>query len=545
MPDRLAALALLFAAAPLAAQEPPKPLALLVAVSNYQDTGLTSLQFSVRDLQLLKVRLVDLGYDVTLLANREATRSAIEAKLASILRDRQPGQMLLLALSGHGMQSKGRDGKEDAFFCPFGCDKSEETSFVSLGELIPKLGNKGANLVLVDACRDDPKKSFSGNELQGKLPSRTAVLFSCSAGQASWETNRMFKGDAGFDERKTPGHGVFMYHVLKALESKLGDMNWNDLVTRVTDGVNDRAKEWLDDYAKQEAGKREVSLADLEFQTPHELRNMTRVPLIARAKAVPIAVSPPKEELRLDLGNGVELVLVRVPAKGKKFLMGSPADEEGRGANEPQHEVELTRDFYLGKFEVTQDQYGVFGATNNAAVKGAKHPIERVNWTECQEYCEKLSEKFKGKNYKFGLPTEAQWEFACRAGTSTPFHFGKASNGNQSNVNGSQPLGTTERGPSIGGPTTVGSYPANAFGLHDMHGNVMEWCEDCMNKYEALATNKDPVQLKDDNGNDRFRVWRGGCWAFAPLVCRSASRNQSVLDWRDSCVGFRVCLTIE
>ena len=155
-------------------------------------------------------------------------------------------------------------------------------------------------------------------------------------------------------------------------------------------------------------------------------------------------------------------------------------------------------------------------------------------------FCKKLSdlpaEKAAGRKYR--LPTEAEWEYCCRAGTSTPFHFGSALNGKQANCNGNYPYGTTETGPCLGKTSPVGSYPPNAWGLYDMHGNVWEWCQDWLDSYPKQSVT-DPRGPEVGSGC----VHRGGGWDIAAAGCRSASRSWNVPSRRDNGHGFRLALS--
>ena len=237
--------------------------------------------------------------------------------------------------------------------------------------------------------------------------------------------------------------------------------------------------------------------------------------------------------------TGMKLALI--PAG--TFQMGSPASEKARSADEgPQHTVRITQPFYMGVYEVTQAEYESVMGTNpswfsktgsgKSGVSGmdtSKFPVETVSWDDAQEFCRKLSAK-DGVTYR--LPTEAEWEYACRAGTTTPFHFGSTLNGDKANVDGNFPYGTTTKGKYLERPTTVGAYAKNDFGLYDMHGNVFEWCEDTYDESaygKRSGTTSDP---KVTSGSE-YRVLRGGSWYFYSQLARSANRNYSTPDDRD------------
>ena len=168
----------------------------------------------------------------------------------------------------------------------------------------------------------------------------------------------------------------------------------------------------------------------------------------------------PIETRTIHLGNGITLELVRIP--GGEFLMGSP-EGEGSDNEKPQHKVTVP-EFWMGKYPVTQAQYSAVIGKNPSHFKGKNLPVEQVNWNDAIEFCKRLSRK-TGKSYR--LPSEAEWEYACRAGTTTRYFFGDDLTQQQANFD-----------LNLGKTSPVGTYPANAFGLHDMHGNVWEWCQD-------------------------------------------------------------------
>jgi formylglycine-generating enzyme len=220
------------------------------------------------------------------------------------------------------------------------------------------------------------------------------------------------------------------------------------------------------------------------------------------------------------------------------FMMGSPKEEKERQDNETQHKVTLSRGFYLGVHLVTQEQWQAVMGNNPSNFKGEKNlPVEQVSWDDCQEFVKKLREKDK-KPYR--LPTEAEWEYACRAGTTTPFHFGETISTDQANYDGNDSYGNGKKGEFRKKTKPVGSLPANAWGLHDMHGNVYQWCQD---RHDAYP-HKD---VADPQGPDagKFRVLRGGSWVGDPHVCRSAFRGRYEPGDRGYICGLRVCFSVE
>ena len=235
-------------------------------------------------------------------------------------------------------------------------------------------------------------------------------------------------------------------------------------------------------------------------------------------------------EKTVDLGDGVVLELVLIPAG--PFDMGSPDNEAGpwRGREGPVHRVRITKPFYMGKYEVTQEVWEKVMGSNPSEFKGAKNPVENVSWEDCQDFLKKLNALAKAQG-TFRLPTEAQWEYACRAGTKTRFCSGDADAG----------LADYAWYDANSGNTThpVGTKKPNAWGLYDMHGNVQEWCADWYGKdYYGKSPRDDPTGPAVGN----VRVLRGGVWNDSPGYCRSASCSYLAPTSRfdDYGLGFRV-----
>jgi formylglycine-generating enzyme required for sulfatase activity len=240
---------------------------------------------------------------------------------------------------------------------------------------------------------------------------------------------------------------------------------------------------------------------------------------------------PPK-----NFTNSMSMKFAWIPPGS--FVMGSPKKEKERGLNETHHKVTLTKGFYMGVYTVTQEEWQAVMGNNPSHFKGEKNlPVETVSWDDCQEFIKKLRDKDK-KPYR--LPSEAEWEVSCRAGTTTPFYFGETISTDQANYNGNGTYGNGKKGKWGQQTTPVGSFPANGFGLHDMHGNVWEWCQDWYGDYPE----KDVV---DPQGAEKgkFRVLRGGSWVDVPVICRSAFRNGFVPGSRDFDCGLRVCFFVE
>ena len=257
---------------------------------------------------------------------------------------------------------------------------------------------------------------------------------------------------------------------------------------------------------------------------------------LALKKEAESHLGPKAGEVRtIMLPGGAEMEMVWCPPGS--FMMGSPETEDDRGSNETWHRVALTQGFWMGKYEVTQAQWESVMGKNPSRFKGADRPVEWVSWDDCQAFIRKVN---SSGQVTVALPTEAQWEYACRAGTTTPFSFGQSLNGDGANCDGNYPYGTTVKGAHRKETASVGSYAPNAWGLYDMHGNVLEWCMDRYGKYDDDAMNP----LGSVSGV--YRVARGGCWDNPALLCRSSNRSRYVPALRDFYLGFRlVCLSEE
>ncbi|MFN6563427.1 MAG: SUMF1/EgtB/PvdO family nonheme iron enzyme [Nostoc sp. ChiSLP01] len=245
-----------------------------------------------------------------------------------------------------------------------------------------------------------------------------------------------------------------------------------------------------------------------------------------------------------NLADGIVLEMVSIG--GGKFQMGAPLDEsESLEDERPQHIVTL-KPFFLGKYPITQAQWRIIANLPKiqrrldlepSCFKGDSLPVERVSWYDAQEFCERLSRE-TGK--KYCLPTEAEWEYACRAQTSTPFHFGKTITPNlakylaqNKNINSISHQQTTE----------VGSFLPNPFGIYDMHGLVWEWCEDC--EHDDYQDAPSDGSSWANNGNSEYRILRGGSWDSPARLCRSASRFSEMASVTDNRFAFRVvCYSI-
>jgi len=227
------------------------------------------------------------------------------------------------------------------------------------------------------------------------------------------------------------------------------------------------------------------------------------------------------EMIEIELGKGIMLNLMFIPEG--TFKMGSSIFETSRYDNDmPKHEVELTNSFYMGKHAVTQEQWSVVMGNNPSYFKGAKLPVNGVSWNDCQKFISTLNAKMDGG---YRLPTEAEWEYACRAGSTTAYSFGDNITPKDANYHDS----------NIGKPVAVGGYKPNDFGLYDMHGNIWEWCEDWYGRYPGWP-------VIDPKGPEvgQYRILRGGSFTVNVSRCYSSSRIISAPALRIYVNGFRL-----
>ena len=510
--------------------------ALVVGVSEYDSSNLAKLGFASKDAGDLEEVLKQRGYDVKCLNTDRGRRDArlvpnkknIEEAVEWLARNRKRNETILLALSGHGVSMELKEAnKRFPFFCPSDASPDDRTvkletgeheSMVNINNVMKRLSESGAEdkVILIDACRESVEARARNVDFEDvTVPVGLAVMYGCKKNQFSYEHGKF-------------RNGYFTHWLIEGLKGE---------AARQEDGEIDFAS--LQSFVNR---RMRNSLLDIgKDQQPRTVQSETGL--------VTLAVNVRKNRPGRDdadrpedksITNSIDIKLMRIP-KGK-FLMGSPRTEEKRDDDETQHEVTISQDFYMGATEVTQSQWQKVMENNPSKFKGNELPVETVSWDEAVAFCKRLSEmpaeKSAGRTYR--LPTEAEWEYACRAGTTTPFHFGSQLNGKLANCNGTKPHGTETEGPYLEKTTPVEKYPANAWGLYDMHGNVAEWCADAKDYYPT-----GPVFDPSESANSltHRRVLRGGSWDFVAVRCRSADYREYEPSNRYDFLGFRVALS--
>jgi formylglycine-generating enzyme required for sulfatase activity len=293
--------------------------------------------------------------------------------------------------------------------------------------------------------------------------------------------------------------------------------------------------------AKDGWGEEEETTKVVEEDTATSQGSEEPLPVLASNPELPKdrALVKPSVEVSTNTSEAItktftitDLSMEMLGVKPGTFEMGSPSPEKDRRDDETPHAVTLTQGFYLGKHEVTQAQWEKVMGSNPSGFKGGDRPVETVSWTDVTSFCDKLtaSERAAGRlpaGMTYQLPTEAQWEYACRAGTRSVYSFGENLTSRQANI--------------IGGPretTSVGKYPANPWGFHDMHGNVWEWCADWYGDFPSGGAVRDPVGPADGS----YRVERGGSWIALAHGARCANRRRHGPTFSFGNLGFRLSL---
>ena len=507
-----------------------KKIAFLVGVNDYFKKDLRDLQFAENDVTAVAAELKRLGFETTVLTGRGATREKIQTGLANFI-DRasklESDDIVFAMFSGHGQELQSviekRVPANDQmtvvkrvetipYFCardaiPYDRDShllrgkseqeiTEEFKLISINRLIGDLNRKSnslRNVLVVDACRNDPAKgggksaNISGGMVRD-LPEGLSILFSARSGQQSWESS----------DTKIK-HGVMSHFLLEGLRGGAADENeitWSDLTSYVLKRVERNAGKLAGDPQR--------------IQIPHAISNSTGLLVLGKVdvkrKAVPKLKPTPKPKPKSvasptlrSISNRIGMNFRLIPAG--TFIMGSPISETGRSKDEPQHEVQLVDSYWMATHEVSQEQwYSVMktrpwsGASPNESDAAAS----KISWEDANEFCTALSIK---EGYAYRLPTEAEWERACRAGTQSAFSFGNQ--GTQLAQYGWSPVNAGDNA------EPVGQKLPNQYGLYDMHGNVWEWCSDWYGEnYYLQSPKRDPVGPETGT----TKVLRSGCF---------------------------------
>lgn len=537
------------------AQEPsrgfPVPAvrtALLIGAWRYTDPTFPPLpeQGILKDLAGMVVELQNLGFEVAVVLNPDlgAAKRAVTEFVGRLEVRKGTG---LFYFSGHGAEYAGEN-----FLLPVGTDVSRNSDLESEGlnmlRVLRGMETSGTevNLVFLDCCRNALDKG-SGSSGLATMKSKGALIgFATRSGDVAaadvngspytqalvkhlaipaislTDMHTLVTGDLGDSQR--PGQYSDLgriYQLVPHLEepAKLSEdvrrQQFEDVLRKLTQ----KAKSATARPGQQQAGGAKDGEEMIVVNEP----GTPMVPVDPSPKVPP---PPPPPAISLDyqgkggeavdvpLGNGVSVRFRYCPPG--KFTMGSPSTEAGRAPGvENAVQVTLSQGFWMAEREWGSDQDRARFPNGASAPK----PVEILSWKEAKALVANLNKQAVLDGWMFALPTEAQWEYACRAGTQTPFHFGKVLNGTQANMNGVAPYGTLTPGPRRGELLGSGEFDANAWGLHDMHGNLFEWCLDYWDGTSPLRGGQDPDQSVGGG-----HVVRGGNFRSAGKDCRAASR---------------------
>lgn len=508
-----------------------------------------ALKNAVADSRLIASALKESGFEVIALENAGVER--FYEGLEEMKRRSSLAKIGLVYFAGHGVEVEGKN-----YLLPVDAELNSagqlRTQAVALETVLSDLTEVRfpAKLVILDCCRDNPlSRSWIssrsagrglGEVADGDLPEASMVMFSAGPGQVALDgagDNSPFTG-ALVNRLRVPGQSIF--------EAFLGT---SDDVVAATgrrqepwvkfDGAGRAFRELV--FLPEGASEKSAGTADVKTMPAGPTDDPPASPgtMVKPAPTLPGAFpaargvegSQPGE---VRVFEGIEMAW----CPPGEFQMGSPVSESSREPDENRVAVTLTKGFWMARTECTQTQWQSLMENNPSQFKGETLPVENVSWEDSQRYLVILNARPQvPPGWHFVLPTEAQWEYACRAGSTSPFSFGGQLNGVEANCDGRAPYGTTANGTFIGQTAPVGAYPPNSWGLLDMHGNVLEWCADWYGG--SYSGGVDPV----GPSSGQFRVSRGGSWHNYPSFCRAARRYKDVPPtFRGYSLGFRVSL---
>ena len=601
----LTILAALVGLTPLPGQtRKPEKYALLVGINTYNHAGLARLEYAEQDILGAKEVFEKAGYIVEVLLGEKATLAAIRSALKTLAKKGSADGVVVAGFAGHGEQ---KDGQPEAYYCPFDTGKRiamkdgkpvlrdgkeviecDPETMLPLTEVLRalKLSPAGSRLMLADCCRNDPLSARDGGVGTGlplgDLPDNTAVLLACSRGQKAFE-----------DKAWGGGHGAFFYHVLEGMRGKAVDEKGRSTASRLAEYLQDAVPSEVARVKRGGAEQKpfcyvagrvdlQVAVSDQE-SGPAEISETFDWKGAKRTRKV----------LVLDLGGGEKIEFVRIPAG--TFQMGSPeSDKNEKGDKQadedefPRHEVVISRDYYIAKHALTKGQFERFVANSKYQTEPEKdgeggygydatadklegrkakytwkftgwdydnrHPVVNVTWNDAVKFCDWSNDVLQDKKgglrlsgaWSVRLPTEAEWEYACRGGTTTRWFTGDEPRSlegyaNLADISAKRKFKDItwaidfDDGYVFTAP--VGSFKPNPIGLYDMAGNVWQWCLDYKGAYVNGRAVDRAARLQARAG------WAGaGAGAAAPRSCRSAHRSGCAPEDRIRYLGFRAAL---
>jgi formylglycine-generating enzyme required for sulfatase activity len=387
-----------------------------------------------------------------------------------------------------------------------------------------------------DGFADRNDDSFVTGEETGSYLQEKVVNYSRNAQHPQYgkiNNPRLDKGDfvIALKQEPAPGDTTINYSDiirLRAMKAQFDELKEHDRSSFLT--VDEKIKMWKDFLSTFSRDNPIGAEDDMMRRKARERREFW-------AEYEEPARRIPEHRIEEPFTNSIGMTFVYIPPGS--FTMGSPSSEPERDDDERQHHVTLTKGFFMQTTEVTQGQWKAVMGSNPSYFKncGDNCPVEKVSWEDVQEFIRKLNRKEGVDRYR--LPTEAEWEYACRAGTTTPFNGGNCLSADEANYDGNYPLDGCPKGSYREKTVPVGSFPPNDWGLYDMHGNVWEWCSDWYGEYPSGSVT-DP----EGPSSGSYRVFRGGSWLSYARGCRSASRFLSAPGCRRDLIGFRLARTL-
>ena len=596
---RLPALLLLavFATSSLCAEG--KRLAFVVGVDRYDHLAAEAqLKVAVADARRMKTTLESLDPPFTVRLVADGDVRGVEAAFDAFLDEAKGAECALVYFAGHGVEYHGANFLlvKDTAISDISPDVERMkrrlgTQAVSLQGWVDSLDATRAQVkvVILDCCRDNPLKADDGSGTRSVVsgsrglaqvtpPSGTLISYSADAGQrandglftevlarnlrepglnilkvfaktreevreisTAWAAEDETRGLAP-DFRRSR-HEPAEYNKLNLAGTDFAFTRGVPAAVMVEDSATSaemaklRAELEAERKARAEA-ERKAAMAVPTVPAPSTPDPRPSTPTMAKTDPAPAPAFPAARGMEgsrageVRTFGGIEMVW----CPPGEFLMGSPVGEADRSDDETQHRVTLTRGFWLAKTECTQAQWESVMGGNLSYFRGADLPVENVSWDYVQGWLAKMNEKHPlPAGWKWDLPTEAQWEYACRAGTETVFSFGNDLDSTQANFDGNDPYGAGKDGPYLEKTVDVASYAANDWSLYDMHGNVWEWCRDWYDENYYDDGQTDPT----GPATGSRRVARGGNWRDNGGYCRAAYRSRDTPDYRDLTLGFR------
>ncbi|OQX07969.1 MAG: hypothetical protein BWK80_48770 [Desulfobacteraceae bacterium IS3] len=526
--------------------------ALIIGINKYKDKYIPSLTTARKDAEktakLLKERY---GFQTKLILDDKATQKAVFDALWELAEIAQKNDSVLIYYAGHG-----NFDRVDGYWVPSDTQFGNNVTYVYNMYVQKVISSMKARHVLLisDSCYSG---TLFGQETRAMPPViNERYYLSLYNEKSRWgmtSGNREPVQDDG-----TGGHSIFAYHLLKTLrENEKPFLSPQEIYTRIAPIIANNLNQTPIYRPIRNVGDMGgqfvfVASSGAVVTTTTTVTTATLPQTVTTLVTAPKPpVTPSRENDKKSFTNSIGMTFVYIPPG--EFMMGSPEDEPGRDSDEKQHKVKLTKGFYMQTTEVTQKQWKAVMGNNPSRFEdcGDDCPVENVSWDDVQEFINKLnldSARFpegerpptvgeRSRTYR--LPTEAEWEYACRAGTTTPFSSGKCLSTVQANYDGNYPLSGCPKEKDRGKPIPVASFSPNAYGLHDMHGNVGEWCQDWYGDY-ASGSVTDPMGI--DSGS--LRVVRGGSRSDYAKHCRSARRFRLLPDIESRDLGFRLLLPV-